>query len=89
MNRSRSLVDRRKVLVGLTPAGMSRLGEAPPPLLETRFQNRFQSLPDWERSLIVSALQRVASLMDGPDLDRTSVLETAANAGIAGRNRRD
>jgi hypothetical protein len=45
------------------------LAETSPPLLQERFVRRFAALPDWEQTLLLSSLQRIAELMDAGDLD--------------------
>jgi DNA-binding MarR family transcriptional regulator len=73
VERSRSDSDRRRVLVRLTEAGFSVLGEAPS-LLQDEFVARFQMLAAWEQTLILSSLQRVASMMGAEDLEAESLL---------------
>lgn len=75
--RRRDAGDRRVVLVGLTAAGARCLARAPSPLQE-RFLSRFTQLADWEKSAILSALQRVAHLMDAANLDAAPVLDIGA-----------
>lgn len=62
VTRRRSPGDRRKVLVRATPNGLILLRSAPPPLQES-FLRHFESLPDWERTSILGALQRIAAMM--------------------------
>jgi hypothetical protein len=50
------------------------VAHAPIPLHET-FVSRFQALEEWEQSQILSALQRVAQMMDARDLDASPVLD--------------
>lgn len=66
--REKSLQDRRKVYVVLTAKGKDILESAPTPLQE-EFIERFESLEEWEQSLILSAIQRVAKMMDAQDID--------------------
>ena len=68
IRRSRSLADRRRVMVEVTATGRA-LAETSPPLLQERFVRRFAALPDWEQTLLLSSLQRIAELMDAGDLD--------------------
>ena len=71
--RERSTIDKRKVHAHLTPAGEKALDEAPTPLQES-FVARFTHLAAWEQSMITSALQRVADMMDAGDIDASPVL---------------
>lgn len=61
--RLRSHVDKRKVYVYLTEAGDSLLANAPTPL-QQQFVVKYQHLEPWEQNMILSALQRVADMMD-------------------------
>ncbi|MCB1049899.1 MAG: MarR family transcriptional regulator [Acidobacteria bacterium] len=73
VERFRDDQDRRKLWVRLTPEGQGRMAQSPP-LLQVEFTNRFQKLADWEQSLILSSLQRVASLMDAERVDSAPLL---------------
>lgn len=72
--RARNEIDKRKVHAHLTEAG-SQLLEQAPMTLQAEFTRRFEALPDWEQSMIVAALQRVAELMDAQDIDASPVLD--------------
>lgn len=72
--RERSVSDRRKVYVRLTPGGDAFIVNAPTALQE-RFIRRFANLESWEQSMILSSLQRVAAMMDAEDLDASPVLD--------------
>lgn len=63
VHRSQDPEDRRVLRVRLTEKGR-KVTKRAPRLLHERFRSRFASLEDWERSLIVTVLQRVASMMD-------------------------
>ena len=75
--RERSERDRRQVRVRITDAGEQALADAPDPLHD-RFVKDFESLPDWERSMILAALERVASLLKAEGLDVPPVLDSPA-----------
>jgi DNA-binding MarR family transcriptional regulator len=79
VKRMRSLRDRRQVLVSLTPLGRDTV-DAAPPLLQDHFITAFERLEDWEQDQIVSAFQRVASMMDAQDLRVPMVLNAAEPA---------
>ena len=74
VQRERSTSDRRVVLVSLTGEGDDRLRRAPE-LLQAGFIRELGKLQDWERSLIVASLQRVASMMAADDLEAAPILE--------------
>jgi len=59
----RSTQDRRRVGVYLTPAGRELVARAPGPVHEG-FLTRFRALCDWEQSLLLSSLERVADMME-------------------------
>ncbi len=72
--RVRSTADKRKVHAHLTEDGAELLAQAPQPLQED-FIQKFQSLHEWEQSMIVASLQRVASMMDADEIDASPVLD--------------
>jgi DNA-binding MarR family transcriptional regulator len=61
--RTRSGTDKRRVNVMLTEEGRNLLKNAPP-LLHEKFTAEFNKLKDYEQTLILSSLQRMADLMD-------------------------
>ena len=75
VNRERSQIDRRRVIVTLTDAGRERLVQAPKPLQDS-FVDRFSRLDNWEQHQIVAALERVATMMDAEQLDAAPLLAT-------------
>lgn len=72
--RERSKQDKRKVHANLTKSGKKILKTAPIPL-QDQFTRQFEALEDWEQSLIISALQRVAHMMAAEDIDASPVLD--------------
>ena len=72
--RERSKSDKRKVHAYLTDAGMAVLKSAPIPLQE-QFKRQFGDLKEWEQTMILSALQRVAQMMDAQHIDASPVLD--------------
>lgn len=74
VDRVRSTEDKRKVGVFLSETGQAALTAAPLPLQE-HFLNRFNSLEEWEKSLMVSTMQRIATMMDAAEIDAAPVLE--------------
>jgi DNA-binding MarR family transcriptional regulator len=73
VHRDRSPLDRRKVVVALTDAGQDTIDRAPP-LLQEHFLNEFERLEEWEQYLILSSLQRVASMLRADRLPVAAVL---------------
>lgn len=77
VQRTKSDQDRRRSELTLTEGGKATVVGAPIPLQET-FVYRFKALEDWEQSQILSALQRVAQMMDARDLDASPVLDVGS-----------
>lgn len=72
--RARSTEDKRKVHAYLTEHGKAVLQEAPIPL-QQHFTKQFRDLEEWEQTMIISALQRVAKMMDAQHIDASPVLD--------------
>ena len=72
--RRRSESDKRKVHAYLTDKGSAVVENAPTPLQES-FVRQFQQLQDWEQTMIIAALQRVAQMMDAQQIDAAPVLD--------------
>ncbi len=68
VKREDSSADKRLRRYRLSPTGKGLLGTAPP-LLQESFLRNLKSLEAWERSMLLSALQRTAWLMDANDLE--------------------
>jgi DNA-binding MarR family transcriptional regulator len=77
VRRERSSTDKRKVYVTLTETGAKTLKLAPAPL-QQYFAQQFQALEDWEQTMIISALQRIAYMMNAQHLDASPVLDVGA-----------
>ena len=63
VGRRKDPADRRKVVLALTETGRDVLKTAPN-TLQDHFELLFSNLPEWERSMVVSALERVADIVD-------------------------
>jgi len=72
--RERSKEDKRKVHAYLTDQATEVLKEAPIPLQE-HFTRQFGDLQEWEQTMIISGLQRVAQMMDAQHIDASPVLD--------------
>jgi DNA-binding MarR family transcriptional regulator len=75
--RVRSTQDKRKVHAHLTDEGADILARAPNPLQED-FIKKFQSLHEWEQTMILASLQRVANMMDADNIDASPVLDVGS-----------
>lgn len=72
--RERSKEDKRKVHLHLTQDGDKILLNAPTPLQE-HFARQFNDLHEWEQSMLITSLQRVAQMMDAQHIDAAPVLD--------------
>lgn len=77
VKRVRDSRDRRRVVVRITAAGLSKL-EKSPPLLQESFIQRFNALKDWEQTQLLASLQRIAGMMDAEDIDASPVLSSGS-----------
>lgn len=74
VRRERGSTDKRKVYVFLTEAAHQALINAPKPLQDS-FVQQFQDLRDWEQTMILTSLERVAHMMDAQHIDASPVLD--------------
>ncbi|OQK16614.1 transcriptional regulator [Methyloprofundus sedimenti] len=74
ITRQRSEQDKRKVHAYLTEEASKVLINAPLPL-QDQFTQQFTDLHEWEKTMIISSLQRVAQMMDAQDIDASPVLD--------------
>ena len=65
--RQRSNQDKRRVMVRITESGNKILSNAPP-IIQERFLGKFSQLEGWEKTMILSALQRLVFMMDAKTL---------------------
>lgn len=72
--RARSDQDKRKVHAYLTDEALGVLRDAPIPL-QDHLARQFADLQDWEQTMIIAALQRVAHMMDAQHIDASPVLD--------------
>ena len=72
--RERSTQDKRKVHVHLTEEGETTILNAPTPLQE-HFARQFNDLHEWEQTMLISSLQRIAQMMDAQHIDAFPVLD--------------
>lgn len=72
--RERSKEDKRKVHAYLTDEAIEILKDAPIPL-QDHFARQFADLQDWEQTMMISSLQRVALMMDAQHIDASPVLD--------------
>lgn len=77
VTRTRSETDKRYIWLHLTEQGEITLKLAPTPLQE-HFVARFIKLEDWEQTMILASLQRLASMMDANEIDASPFLDVGA-----------
>lgn len=71
--RVRSQYDKRKVNITLTDKSYEILKKNPS-ILQENFTQKLEKLEEWERNMILSNLQRLASMMNAEDLKSAPVL---------------
>ncbi|WP_321495550.1 MarR family transcriptional regulator [uncultured Desulfobacter sp.] len=67
--------DKRAVSLFLTEKGLDIIQNLPPLLQET-FTNQFSDIQDWEQMMIMSAFERVVSLMAADKIEASPILVT-------------
>ncbi|MGC9368044.1 MAG: MarR family winged helix-turn-helix transcriptional regulator [Paracoccaceae bacterium] len=81
VTRERCETDRRQTNIVITARGRETIEKAPD-ALQQRYVRKFEALEDWEQASLISALERVAAMLDAEDLDVAPVLDT----GELGKN---
>lgn len=69
ISRETALGDRRQVLLHLTDKGSKLLKAGYSPLPPGLIANFTNGMPDWERHMILSALQKLAQIMRHQEID--------------------
>jgi DNA-binding MarR family transcriptional regulator len=77
VQRIRNDTDRRRVMVSITDKGLL-LAQDAPFILQKNFYLEFEKLQDWEQTLILSSLQRIAAMLEQSALE-CSPLQTSEN----------
>ena len=75
VERSRDGADRRTVNVTVTVEGHRVLNQAPS-LLQDRFCRELAKLHEWEQTMTLATLQRIAEMMEAESLEASPVLVT-------------
>ncbi|AHC16165.1 MarR family winged helix-turn-helix transcriptional regulator [Salinispira pacifica] len=73
VTRVRQQADKRKVNLQLSERALDILA-AHPSMLQEDFIRRFDTLEDWEKMLLISSLQRIASMMSAESIKSPPVL---------------
>lgn len=77
--KKNSSEDRRKKMLSLTDKGVRILSRIPP-YLKKDFTIKFSALTDWEKMTILSAFERVASMM----IDPATEIKTQRKSVVSG-----
>lgn len=73
VERNRDAADRRAVNIRVTAEGRKTL-DAAPSLLQDRFLTELSKLRDWELSMTLASLQRIAEMMEAESLEASPLL---------------
>jgi DNA-binding MarR family transcriptional regulator len=82
ITRKRGQSDKRKVYIEASQKTKDILA-CKPSLLQADFVTRFSRLKDWEQSLLLSSLQRIASMMDSGQLEGEPLIDGESTIGVA------
>lgn len=74
--RQRSQLDRRQLRVVLTSPGADLLSTLPD-TLQQKFVQGFARMAEWEQSMLIANLQRVAALLDASQIEAAPLLSSA------------
>jgi DNA-binding MarR family transcriptional regulator len=75
ITRNKSDIDKRKTMLKLTPKAIAVL-EQKPSLLQEDFVNQFQNLEDWEQTLMLASLEKMAAMMHARSFEVAPVLSS-------------
>jgi DNA-binding MarR family transcriptional regulator len=73
VSRIKGIEDKRKMYLRLTEAGQHKVDNKPSMLQDT-FVQSFNNLKDWEQSLLLSSIQRIALMMKADGIVTDSLL---------------
>ncbi len=74
ISRERGTEDKRKVWVSLTESG-NELMKGAPTTQQDIFVRNFEDMQNWEQSMIVSSLERIAFMLNAQHLDAAPLLD--------------
>ena len=77
VKRVKSDSDGRSVLITVTDEGLRRHDESPD-LLQDNFLAELRKLESWEQRLLLSSVERIASMMDAEKIDASPILTSGA-----------
>lgn len=74
VTREKSSTDRRQTNILLTELGRATVDNAPD-ALQQQFVAKFEAMEDWEQSMVVASLERVAAMLNAANIDASPVLD--------------
>ena len=77
VTRERSELDKRQIMLNVTPIGREALACAPD-LLQSQFTERFSSLAAWEQAMILASLEKLSMILGAQDMDAAPLLDSGA-----------
>ncbi|MGE4430963.1 MAG: MarR family winged helix-turn-helix transcriptional regulator [Sphingobium sp.] len=77
VTRDRNVRDKRQFLLTVTAEGRAALAGAPD-MLQHLFVDRFPGLPGWEQAMILTAVERLATILDAQHIDAAPLLDSGA-----------
>ena len=78
LQRVKAEDDKRSVCLTLTEMGRTRLADAPE-TLQAEFLIEYRKLESWERQMLISSVERIATLMDAKNIDASPILTSGEN----------
>lgn len=76
IQKRRGEKDKRQVLLSLTEAGRKVLDIAPEGV-HAQFHQQFSALQDWEQTMLIASLERVAAMLGDEDAAVAAVLDAS------------
>jgi DNA-binding MarR family transcriptional regulator len=77
VTRRRGEQDKRRIHLGITPAGAQAVEQAPD-LLQARFSEGFAVLPAWQQAMILASLERLGEIFGVASSDAAPLLDAGA-----------
>ena len=75
VQRTRSTADGRSYLIQLTDSGLAMMQSAPS-MIQDQFMHELSKLAEWEKTMILSSLQRITSILNVESIDAAPVMTT-------------
>ena len=75
VQRTRSIADGRSNLIQLTDSGLAMMQSAPS-MIQDQFMHELSKLAEWEKTMILSSLQRITAILNVESIDAAPVMTT-------------